>query len=103
MKKIRQNDEVVILTGKDKGRTGVVKSVLGERLLVEGCNLRVKHRKSDPARGVQGGIVNIEAPIHHSNVAIYNRESSKADRVGIVVGEDGKRKRVFKSDGKLLP
>lgn len=103
MNKIRKGDEVVVLTGRDKGKRGVVsRRVCEERLLVDGVNLVKKHIKPNPMRGVAGGIVEKAMPIHQSNVAIYNKATGKADRVGIKTLEDGTRVRVFKSSGEEI-
>jgi large subunit ribosomal protein L24 len=100
--KIRRNDEVVVITGRDKGKRGEVLSVRDDgRALVSGINVVKKHTRPDPMRGVQGGIVEKEAPIQISNIAIWNAETSKADRVGIRV-EDEKKVRFFKSTGKTI-
>ncbi|WP_088332580.1 50S ribosomal protein L24 [Lacimicrobium sp. SS2-24] len=102
-RKIRRDDEVVVLAGKDKGKTGKVLQVLTEsdRLVVEGVNLMKKHQKPNPQLGVAGGIVEKEASIHVSNVAIVNPKTGKADRVGFRF-EDEKKVRFFKSDGELV-
>ncbi|MCB1615242.1 MAG: 50S ribosomal protein L24, partial [Pseudomonadales bacterium] len=98
MKKIKTKDEVVVIAGKDKGKRGKVKSILdNNRVLVSGVNVVKRHTKPNPQLGVQGGIVEKEAPIQISNIAIFNPKSNKADRVGIQVLEGGKRVRVFKS------
>ncbi len=102
MRKIRAEDEVIVIAGRDKGKRGEVLRVLdNERLLVGGVNIVKKHQRGDPNRNQPGGIVEKEAPIHVSNVAIYNDATGKADRVGVRV-EDGKRVRFFKSDGVLI-
>jgi large subunit ribosomal protein L24 len=99
MKKIKKNDDVVAISGKDKGRRGQVLKVLGDgRLLVSNMNLVKKHKRANPNAGEQGGIVSQEAPIHASNVAIWNHKDSKADKVR-VMQENGERFRVFKSSG----
>lgn len=104
MQKIRQNDEIVVIAGKDKGKRGKVLKVYSDgRVLVSGVNMIKRHTKPNPMAGVAGGIVEKEAPLHVSNIAIFNAETNKADRVGIEVvkGEDGKTKekfRVFKSN-----
>jgi large subunit ribosomal protein L24 len=102
-RKIRRDDEVVVLAGKDKGKTGKVLKVLTEsdRLVVEGVNLMKKHQKPNPQLGVTGGIVEKEASIHVSNVAIVNPQTGKADRVGFRF-EDEKKVRFFKSNGELV-
>lgn len=101
--KIRRGDEVVVLTGKDKGKRGKVKNVLSSRkAIIEGINLIKKHQKPVPAMNQQGGIVEKEAAIDLSNLAIFNIASSKADRVGFRIEEDGKKVRVFKSNSKIV-
>ena len=100
--KIRRNDEVIVLTGKDKGKRGKVTKVLPTgKLVVEGINLVKKHQKPVPAMGVTGGIVEKEAAIQPSNVAFFNAASGKADRVGFRF-EDGKKVRFFKSNGETI-
>jgi len=102
MAKIKRDDEVIVLAGKDKGKRGKVRRVLGDnRLLVAGVNMVKKHQRPNPQLGVQGGIVEQEAPIQVSNVAIFNPATSKADRVGFKV--EGEHKiRVFKSTGEAI-
>jgi large subunit ribosomal protein L24 len=103
MKKIRKGDQVIVITGRDKGKRGTVTSrVDEEKLLVEGINLVKKHVKPNPMKGTTGGIVDKTMPIHQSNVAIYNPVSGKADRVGIKLLADGKKTRVFKSSGEEI-
>jgi large subunit ribosomal protein L24 len=103
MNKIRKGDEVIVITGKDKGRrAAVTERVNDEYLLIEGINLVKKHVKPNPMKGVAGGIVDKAMPIHQSNVAIYNKATSKADRVGIKTLQDGARVRVFKSSGEEI-
>ena len=103
MKKIRKGDQVIVITGRDKGKRGTVSSrVDEEKLLVEGINLVKKHVKPNPMKGTTGGIVDKTMPIHQSNVAIYNPVSGKADRVGIKLLADGKKTRVFKSSGEEI-
>jgi large subunit ribosomal protein L24 len=101
--KIRRDDEVIVLAGKDKGKRGKVLSVVTEsgRVFVEGINLIKKHQKPVPQLQQAGGIVEKEASIDVSNVAIFNQETGKADRVGFKI-EDGKKLRVFKSTGKTI-
>jgi large subunit ribosomal protein L24 len=101
--KIRRDDEVIVLAGKDKGKTGKVTKVLVEdsKVFVEGVNLIKKHQKPVPQLQQPGGIVEKEAPIHVSNVAILNPKTGKADRVGFRV-EDGKKVRFFKSNNELV-
>jgi large subunit ribosomal protein L24 len=101
--KIRRDDEVIVLAGKDKGKTGKVTKVLVEdsKVFVEGVNLVKKHQKPVPQLQQAGGIIEKEAPIHVSNVAILNPKTGKADRVGFRV-EDGKKVRFFKSNNELV-
>ncbi len=102
MRKIKRDDEVIILTGKDKGKRGKIQRQVDEsRVLVSGINMMKKHQKANPQMGVAGGIVEKEAPIQISNVAIFNSSTNKADRVGIKV-ESGKKIRVFKSNGEAI-
>ncbi len=103
MNKIRKGDEVIVLTGKDKGKRGTVTlRVDADHVVVEGINVVKKHVKPNPMKGTTGGIVDKSMPIHQSNVAIFNAASGKADRVGIKLGADGKRVRVFKSTGEEI-
>jgi len=102
MLKIKHDDEVIILAGKDKGKRGKVRRVLdNNKLIVSGVNMVKKHTKPNPQAGVAGGIVENEAPIQVSNVAIFNTSSSKADRVGFKVDGDSKV-RIFKSSGEVI-
>ena len=101
MNKIRKGDEVIVTTGRDKGKRGTVAERIDEqRVVVEGINVVKKHVKPNPLKGTTGGIVDKTMPIHQSNVAIYNPASAKADRVGIKLLADGKKVRVFKSSGE---
>ncbi|MDD3884979.1 MAG: 50S ribosomal protein L24 [Gallionella sp.] len=102
MRKIKKNDDVIVIVGKDKGNRGNVLQVLGDYLLVAGINKVKKHQKPNPVKGLSGGIVEKELPIHISNVAIYNATAKKADRVGIKSLEDGRKVRVFKSSGEMI-
>ncbi len=104
MKKIKKGDEVIVTVGKSKGHRGTVNKVLVEkqRVIVDGANLIKKHQKANPQAGIEGGIVEKEASIHISNVAIYNPQTGKADRVGIKTLEDGERVRVFKSTNEQI-
>ena len=101
--KIRREDEVIVLTGKDKGKRGKVTQVLVQhgKVVVEGVNLVKKHQKPVPALGTAGGIVSKESPIDVSNVAIFNPATGKADRVGFRI-EDGKKVRFFKSNNEKI-
>ena len=100
MNKIRKGDEVIVLTGRDKGKRGTVSlRVDADHLVVDGVNVVKKHVRPNPLKGTTGGIVDKTMPIHQSNVAIFNPATGKADRVGIKVNADGTRVRVFKSNG----
>lgn len=102
MRKIRRDDEVIVLTGKDKGKRGKVQRVFDDnRVLVSGVNMIKKHTRPNPQMGVPGGIVEKEAPIQVSNVAIFNPGTSKADRVGFKIEGDTKV-RVYKSSGEAI-
>ena len=102
--KIRREDEVIVLTGKDKGKRGKVTQVLiaKGKVIVEGINQVKKHQKPNPVKGVQGGVVEKTMPIDVSNVALFNPATQKADRVGFKLLEDGRKVRVFKSNGELV-
>jgi large subunit ribosomal protein L24 len=103
MRKIRKGDEVVVTTGKDKGKRGAVLRVVdAEHVLVEGANVVKKHQRPNPMKGQTGGIVDKEMPLHVSNVAIYNPATKKGDRVGTRVLDDGRRVRVYKSNGEMI-
>ncbi|BCK86946.1 50S ribosomal protein L24 [Sideroxyarcus emersonii] len=103
MRKIKKNDDVIVITGKDKGSRGSVLSVLdNDHVLVSGINKVKKHQKPNPVKGTTGGIVEVEKPIHISNIAIYNATTKKADRVGVKQLEDGRKVRVFKSSGEVI-
>jgi large subunit ribosomal protein L24 len=100
MNKIKQNDEVIIIAGKDKGSVGTVTKVMGSKLFVEGFNLVKKHIRPNPQEGIQGGIEEKEMPLNISNVAIYNSTTEKADRVGVRINDKGEKERFFKSNGE---
>ena len=103
MEKIRKGDDVVVLAGKDKGKRGTVLGRSGaEHVLVEGVNRVKKHVKPNPVKGVVGGIIEKEMPLHVSDVALYNPATRKADRVGFRKLEDGTKVRFFKSNGEVL-
>ena len=102
MAKIKTGDEVVVIAGKDKGKRGTVQRVLGEKLIVTGVQIVKKHQKPNPQLEIPGGIIEKEAAIAVSNVAIVNPETNKADRVGYKVLEDGKKVRIFKSNGEVV-
>lgn len=103
MRKIKSDDEVIVIAGKDKGKRGKVVKVLSDnRVIVSGVQMVKKHQKPNPQAGIAGGIIEKEAPIQISNVAIFNPATEKADRVGFKVLEDGKKIRVFKSNGEAV-
>jgi len=103
MSKILKGDQVIVNTGKDKGKRGVVSRVLEDGLvIVEGINLAKKHEKPNPMKGVAGGIVAKEMPIQISNIALFNAATEKADRVGYKVLKDGRKIRVYKSNGEAV-
>ncbi len=103
MEKIRKGDEVVVITGKDKGKRGtVVLRVDDEHVVVEGVNRAKKHTKPNPVKGVVGGVVEKDMPIDVSNVSLFNPVTKKADRVGFKTLEDGAKVRVFKSSGEVV-
>lgn len=105
MSKIIKGDHVVVISGRDKGKQGQVTRLLGDKVVVDGGNLVKRHQKPNPMRNIEGGVVVKSMPIHISNVAIYNKETQKVDRVGIkLIDDNGKvrRVRVFKSNGAEL-
>ncbi|QEL12132.1 50S ribosomal protein L24 [Kushneria phosphatilytica] len=103
MRKIKRDDEVIVIAGKDKGKRGTIKRVLQDgRFVVSGVNMIKRHTRPNPMAGNQGGIVEREAPIHGSNVAIFNAETGRADRVGFEVKEDGTKVRIYRSTQKQI-
>ena len=103
MRKIRKGDQVIVLSGRNKGRRGAVLQVLADgRVLIESVNMAKKHTKPNPQAGKPGGIVEKEMPLHGSKVAIWNPAAKKADRIGVKALADGKRVRFFKSNGEML-
>ena len=103
MDKIRKGDEIVVIAGKDKGKRGTVRvRVDAEHVVVEGVNRAKKHVKPNPVKGVVGGKVDKDMPLHVSNVSLYNPTTQKADRVGFKLLEDGTKVRVFKSSGEVV-
>ena len=103
MNKIRKGDQIIVITGRDKGKRGAVSQRVDDSyVLVDGINLVKKHTKPNPLKGTTGGIVEKSMPIHQSNIAIFNAVSGKADRVGIKLLADGKKTRVFKSNGEEI-
>ena len=103
MNKIRKGDQVIVLTGRDKGKRGAVTlRVDDDHVIVEGINMVKKHVKPNPMKGTTGGVIDKTKPINQSNVAIYNAATGKADRVGAKILADGKKVRVFKSSGEEI-
>jgi large subunit ribosomal protein L24 len=103
MRKIRKGDDVVVLTGKDRGKRGTVLRVVGDdRVVVENVNMVKKHQKPNPQRGEPGGILDKEMSLHLSNVALYNPVKNGPDRVGFKILDDGRKVRVFKSSGEVV-
>jgi len=102
MRKIKRGDDVIVITGRDKGKRGaVLKLVDAEHVLVEGANKVKKHERANPMKNTKGGIVDKEMPLHVSNIALFNPATKKADRVG-VRAVDGRRVRYFKSNGEVI-
>jgi large subunit ribosomal protein L24 len=103
MNKIRKGDQVIVLTGRDKGKRGTVtQRVDADHLLVDGINMVKKHVKPNPMKGATGGVIDKAMPIHQSNVAIYNASTSKGDRVGIKRLDNGDKVRIFRSSGEQI-
>ncbi len=103
MNRIKKGDEVIVITGRDKGKRGaVLRRVDDQYLVVEGVNRAKKHARPNPMKGVTGGIVDKDLPIHISNVALFNPATQKAGRVGVKTLEDGRKVRVFKSNGEQV-
>jgi large subunit ribosomal protein L24 len=103
MQRIRKGDEVVVLAGRDKGKRGtVLRRVDGNHVVVEGVNRVKKHQRPNPMKGINGGIVDKDLPIHVSNVALFNPATKKADRVGVKTLGDGRKVRVFKDNGEQV-
>jgi large subunit ribosomal protein L24 len=103
MEKIRKGDDVIVTTGKDKGKRGTVLRIVDARhLVVEGVNRVKKHQRPNPMKGLTGGIVDKDMPIDISNVALFNPQTKKADRIGFKLMQDGRKVRVFKSNGEMV-
>ena len=103
MNRIRKGDQIIVITGKDKGRQGIVlKMYTDNRVLVEAVNMVKKHAKANPMQGVEGGIIEKEMPMDMSNVMLFNPMTNKGDRVGFKVLEDGRKVRYFKSNGEVV-
>jgi large subunit ribosomal protein L24 len=103
MRKIRKGDHVIVTTGRDRGKRGTVLRIVDDQhVLIEGANRVKKHQRPIPMKGITGGIIDKEMPLHVSNVALFNPATKKGDRVGIRVLEDGRRVRYFKSNGEVI-
>jgi len=103
MQRIRKGDEVVVLSGRDKGKRGtVMRRIDADYLVVEGVNRVKKHQRPNPMKGITGGIVDKDLPIHISNVALFNPATKKADRIGVKTLQDGRKVRVFKDNGEQV-
>jgi large subunit ribosomal protein L24 len=103
MQRIKKGDEVVVISGRDKGKRGtVLRRVDAEHLVIEGVNRVKKHQRPNPMKGVTGGIVDKDLPIHISNIALFNPATKKADRAGIKQLSDGRKVRVFKANGEQV-
>jgi len=102
MKKIKKGDDVIVITGRDKGKKGSVLRLLGHCAVVSGVNTIKKHQKPNPNKGVEGGIIEKEAAIHISNIAIFNAQAGKPDRVGFKTLDDDRKVRFFKSTGEVV-
>jgi large subunit ribosomal protein L24 len=103
MEKIRKGDDVIVIAGRDKGKRGtVLRRIDGGHVVVEGINRVKKHQRPNPMKGMQGGIIDKEMPIDVSNIALFNPQTKKADRVGVKTMPDGRRVRVFKSNGEMV-
>jgi large subunit ribosomal protein L24 len=102
MNRIRKGDQIIVIAGADKGKKGEVVRVAGDKVIVQNVNIIKRHTKPNPQAGVAGGIVEREAPIHISNVMLFNSADGKGDRVGFKVLEDGRKVRVFRSSGEAI-
>ncbi len=103
MQRLKQGDEIIVITGKDKGRRGAVRSVNPDgKILVDGVNVVKKHQKGNPNAGIEGGIITKEMPLQASNVMLFNEKAGKGDRIGFKTLENGRKVRYFKSNGEQL-
>jgi len=102
MLKIKRDDEIIVIAGRDKGKRGTVAKVLAGRFIVSGINMVKKNQKPNPMTNQPGGIIDMEAPIAASNVAIFNSATGKGDRVGFKILEDGSKVRIYKSSGEVI-
>jgi len=102
MNRIKKGDQVIVITGKDKGRQGTVLNIADDKVLVEAVNMAKKHTKPNPMGGVEGGIVDVAMPMSISNVMLFNPMTNKGDRVGFKELDDGRKVRYFKSNGEVV-
>jgi large subunit ribosomal protein L24 len=102
MNRIRKGDQVIVITGADKGKKGEVVRIAGDRIVVSNVNIIKRHTKPNPQANQPGGIIEREAPVHISNVMLFNRAAGKGDKVGIKVLEDGRKQRVFRSSNEAV-
>jgi large subunit ribosomal protein L24 len=102
MRKIKKDDEVIVIAGKDKGKEGKVVRIIDDRVVVENVNIAKRHTRGNPMRGTPGGIIDKEMPLHISNVALLNPLTGEADKVGFKFLEDGRKVRYFKSNGEVI-
>ncbi len=102
MKRIRKNDQVIVIAGRDKGRKGAITRIDGDRVWIENVNVVKKHQKPNPAKGLQGGIVEKEMSLHVSNVALLDKATDKPSRIGFRTLEDGRKVRYFKSNNEVV-
>ena len=102
MAKLRKGDSVIVIAGKDKGKQGTVLAVKNDRIKVEGINQVTKHKKPNQMLGIEGGIVKQEASLHISNVAIYNAQTQRADRISYQTDDNGNKQRVYRSNGEAV-
>ena len=103
LRRIRKGDDVIVVTGRDKGKRGTVQKIVApDKVLVDGVNVVKRHTKANPQKNIPGGIIPKEMPIHISNIALYNPSTNRADRVGVRLLEDGRKVRFFKSNGEVV-
>ena len=102
MNRIKKGDQVIVITGKDKGRQGTVLNIADNKVLVEAINIAKKHTKPNPMGGVEGGIVDVAMPLDMSNIMLFNPMTNKGDRVGFKTLDDGRKVRYFKSNGEVV-
>lgn len=102
MNKLKKNDEIIVISGKDKDATGSIDQIIGQKVIIEGVNVAKKHVKANPNKGVTGGIIDKNMPIDISNIAILNPETKKADRIGFRLNDEKQKERFYKSTGKAI-